>query len=141
MEDRDEFCYSQTSNLARAPTSVGLPMAGKDNNPLLPLMSAADALEGMKPAVHSAGNAAIWPPALTQRFRVLLHALPLFQARINDPMRDPENRHYDSMALAMKVLNLIIENTGLGSEDRSRWRCHGPSAHSPGDRFGHRRAP
>ncbi len=116
MEDRDEFCYSQTSNLARAPTSVGVPMAGKDNNPLLPLMSAADALEGMKPAVHSAGNAAIWPPALTQRFRVLLHALPLFQARINDPMRDPENRHYDSMALAMKVLDLIIENTGLGSE-------------------------
>jgi hypothetical protein len=91
-------------------------MAGKDNNPLLPLMSAADALEGMKPAVHSAGNATIWPPALTQRFRVLLHALPLFQARINDPMRDPENRHYDSMALAMKVLDLIIENTGLGSE-------------------------
>jgi len=116
MEDRGEFGYTHARNLANAPGTERVPTAGKDNNSELPLLSAADALGGVKPAMRPVDNAAIWPPALIQRFRVLLHALPLFQARLNDPLRDPEHRHYDSMALAMKVIDLVIENTGLGSE-------------------------
>jgi hypothetical protein len=57
-----------------------------------------------------------WDPALTRRTRVLLHALPILNLKLADAKRDPEFHHYDSLALAMKSLDLIIENTGLDAE-------------------------
>jgi len=57
-----------------------------------------------------------WDRFLTHRMRVLLHTAPLHELRLSDARRDPELRHYDSLALAMKVLDLIIENMGLDRE-------------------------
>ncbi len=57
-----------------------------------------------------------WDPSLTRRMRVLLHALPILNLKRSDSMRDPELQHYDSLVLAMKSIDLIIENMGLGQE-------------------------
>jgi len=49
-----------------------------------------------------------------------LHAEPLFAMRAAQARVDECFRHYDSMALALKVFDLIVENTGLEREvDRS----------------------
>ncbi|MCB0193656.1 MAG: hypothetical protein KDJ65_17035 [Anaerolineae bacterium] len=56
----------------------------------------------------------MWQPQLTRRLRVLLHARPLLKLRDWDKQRDPDTRHYDSVALAMQVLDYIIESMGLG---------------------------
>ncbi|HNP87525.1 MAG TPA: hypothetical protein PKK78_15365 [Kouleothrix sp.] len=56
----------------------------------------------------------MWPPQLTRRLRVLLHAYPLLELRSWDGQRSPETRHYDSITLAMRVFDYIIESTGLG---------------------------
>lgn len=57
-----------------------------------------------------------WHPDLTRRLRVLLHTLPLDGLRRSDAMRDAEFRHYDSMTLALRVLDVIIDHLGLESE-------------------------
>lgn len=57
-----------------------------------------------------------WDRFLTHRMRVLLHTVPMHELRLSDTRRDTELRHYNSLALAMKVLDLIIENTGLDRE-------------------------
>ena len=57
-----------------------------------------------------------WDLTLTRRTRVLLHALPILNLKLADTRRDPELHHYDSLALAMKSLDLIIENTGLDAD-------------------------
>src|SRR5258705_3768988 len=56
----------------------------------------------------------MWPPQLTRRLRVLLHAYPLLDLRAWDGQRNPETRHYDSITLAMRVFDYVIESTGLG---------------------------
>jgi hypothetical protein len=55
-----------------------------------------------------------WQPQLTKRLRVLLHTTPLLQLRDWDALRNPETRHYDSIALAMRVLDHIVDSMGLG---------------------------
>lgn len=67
------------------------------------------------PAANRSGLPA-WDRALTHRLRVLLHTAPLHELRLGDNRRDPEVRHYDSLALAMKVFDLIIDRAGLDRE-------------------------
>ncbi len=57
-----------------------------------------------------------WDRSLTHCMRVLLHTAPLHDLRQGDNLRDPELRHYDSLALAIKILDLIIDHTGLDRE-------------------------
>jgi tetratricopeptide (TPR) repeat protein len=57
-----------------------------------------------------------WDPSLTHRLRVLLHTTPLHDLRRSDNLRDPELRHYDSLAIAIKSFDLVIEHTGLDNE-------------------------
>jgi hypothetical protein len=64
-----------------------------------------------------------WHAALTDRLRVLLHTKPLFDLKRSDNLRSLELRHYDTLALAIKIWDLIVENVGLDSElDRFRVR-------------------
>lgn len=61
----------------------------------------------------------IWNPEITRRQRVLLHALPLFRLHHASEImggQGGELAHYDAFALAFRVFDLIIENTGLESE-------------------------
>jgi hypothetical protein len=57
-----------------------------------------------------------WPADLTRRLRVLLHTLPLDGMRRADAMRDPDFRHYDGLALALLVLDIVIDRLGLEAE-------------------------
>ncbi len=57
-----------------------------------------------------------WPDDLTRRLRVLLHTLPLDGLRRSDAIRDAEFRHYDSLALALRVLDVVIDRVGLEAE-------------------------
>lgn len=68
---------------------------------------------GPEPA-GSIGGA--WPSDLTRRLRVLLHTLPLDGMRRSDANRDVEFRHYDSLTLALRVLDVVIDRLGLEAE-------------------------
>jgi hypothetical protein len=57
-----------------------------------------------------------WPVELTRRLRVLLHTLPFEALRRGDALRDPELRHYDGIALALRALDIIIDRLGLEKE-------------------------
>ena len=57
-----------------------------------------------------------WPADLTRRLRVLLHTLPLDGMRRGDAIRDAELRHYDGLALALRVLDIVIDRLGLEAE-------------------------
>lgn len=57
-----------------------------------------------------------WDPALVRRARVLLHTGPLHDLRAGDARVDEDRRHYDSLLLAMRVMDLIVENAGLETE-------------------------
>lgn len=57
-----------------------------------------------------------WEQSLTEKLRVLLHSAPLLDMKKNEARREPGLRHYDALALAVKVLDLIIENMGLDHE-------------------------
>ncbi|MEZ4442347.1 MAG: hypothetical protein R3B72_24855 [Polyangiaceae bacterium] len=57
-----------------------------------------------------------WPVDLTRRLRVLLHTLPLDGMRRSDAIRDAELRHYDGLALALRVLDVVIDRLGLEAE-------------------------
>lgn len=68
-------------------------------------------------------SASPWDPALTHRMRVLLHADPLLELKRNESRLDPELRHYDSLALAVRTLDLVIDHMGLDEEvDRAAVR-------------------
>jgi hypothetical protein len=47
---------------------------------------------------------------------VLLHTFPLHALRAGDSRVDEDRRHYDSLLLALKVMDLIVENAGLETE-------------------------
>lgn len=51
--------------------------------------------------------------ALSRRLRVLLHLDPLFRLRAGDGRRDPELRHYDTLGIALRILDLIAAHMGL----------------------------
>lgn len=60
-----------------------------------------------------------WNHDITHRQRVLLHALPLFRLHHSDAIvegQGGEFAHYDAFALAFRIFDLIIENTGLENE-------------------------
>src|SRR4051794_12919773 len=57
-----------------------------------------------------------WARSLTDRHRVLLHAQPLLDLRQRDGKRDPETRHYDTLALALRVMDLVVERMGMDRE-------------------------
>jgi len=53
---------------------------------------------------------------LTQRLRVLLRATPLFATRQADARVDPDLRHYDSLVLALRTFDLVVDRMGLEHE-------------------------
>ena len=77
----------------------------------LDLFSRVDLAPGLTPPTTE-----LWPSELRHRMRVLLHTLPLTDLHRNQSMALPELRHYDPLALAMKILDLIVEHMGLEQE-------------------------
>lgn len=54
---------------------------------------------------------------LVQRLRVLLYARPLLQLRRNEAHRQQGHlAHYDLLVIALKIFDLVVENTGLDEE-------------------------
>ncbi len=66
--------------------------------------------------IPTATTSAGWDRMLTRRLRVLLHTTPLHDLRRSDSLRDQDLRHYDSLTLTIKAIDLIIEHTGLDHE-------------------------
>ena len=54
--------------------------------------------------------------ALVRRLRVLLHAQPLYQLGQSDTRRDEAFRHYDTLVIALKILDVIAERMGMEIE-------------------------
>lgn len=54
--------------------------------------------------------------ALVRRLRVLLHASPLYQLGQSDTRRDEAFRHYDTLVIALKILDVIAERMGMEIE-------------------------
>lgn len=55
-----------------------------------------------------------WSEDLSRRARVLLHAFPLLRTHRGEArQRSPELDHYDWLAIATKIVDAIVENTGL----------------------------
>lgn len=57
-----------------------------------------------------------WANHLTEKTRVLLHVIPLIELRQGDTRVAPTLRHYDGLALALKVFDLIVDHMGLERE-------------------------
>ena len=54
-----------------------------------------------------------WANHLTEKTRVLLHIIPLIELRQGDTRVAEPLRHYDGLALALKVFDLIVDHMGL----------------------------
>lgn len=54
-----------------------------------------------------------WDDHMRQRMKVLVHASPLFDLKRSDSFRDGIYQHYHALPLAMKVIDIVIENMGL----------------------------
>lgn len=54
--------------------------------------------------------------SLVKRLRVLLHASPLFQLSQSDSRRDESFRHYDTLTIALKIMDIIAERMGMEVE-------------------------
>ena len=54
--------------------------------------------------------------SLVKRLRVLLHAYPLFQLGQSDGRRDESLRHYDSLTIALKIMDIVAERMGMEVE-------------------------
>ena len=54
--------------------------------------------------------------ALVKRLRVLLHAFPLFALGQSDTRRDESLRHYDTLTIALKILDIVAERMGMEFE-------------------------
>ncbi len=65
---------------------------------------------------HTGSPERIWPADLTRRLRVLLHTLPLAGMRRGDSLREEDLRHYDGLALSLRVLDAVIDRLGLEAE-------------------------
>lgn len=93
---------------------------GDSNQQPLPVASGepTDAATTASSPDHASADAVDerWPADLTRRLRVLLHTLPLDGLRRSDAIRDAEFRHYDSLALALRVLDVVIDRLGLEAE-------------------------
>ena len=65
---------------------------------------------------HETEESTAGDSTLVRRLRVLLHTVPLNALRSGDARRDPELRHYDALALAMKAMDYIAERMGMERE-------------------------
>ncbi len=74
------------------------------------------AANSMAPEPRPESLERIWSADLTRRLRVLLHTLPLAGMRRGDSVRDEDLRHYDGLALALRVLDAVIDRLGLEAE-------------------------
>lgn len=54
--------------------------------------------------------------SLVKRLRVLLHAYPLFQLSQSDSRRDEAYRHYDTLTIALKIMDVVAERMGMEVE-------------------------
>jgi|SRR5579859_1859659 len=66
--------------------------------------------------IYKQNSTEFWNRFLTHRLRVLLYAEPILKLTQRDEHRAPEMRHYDSLPLALKLFDHIIEYTGLEYE-------------------------
>lgn len=97
-----------------------LPLSGSAPETLDALLRAVSP-PGMFSGSHSAPytaslQGAAWTNDLAQRLRSLLHATPLTDLRTSDEHHDISTRHYDSLTLALKLLDAVVEYTGLEDE-------------------------
>ncbi len=72
------------------------------------------------PSIHDAvlmDN--VWDRHLTHQTRVLLYVEPLLRVLRSDENRSEELEHYDSLALALKLLDHIVTQSGLEHEANS----------------------
>lgn len=53
-----------------------------------------------------------WDARLTEKTRVLLHVAPLISVKRSDSFRDQALSHYDGLALALKIFDVVVENMG-----------------------------
>jgi hypothetical protein len=67
-----------------------------------------------RPSSYLTGE--LWSPVLTNRQRVLLHTQPLILMQHFPGSRDEDQQHYDVLCLTIKVFDVIIEQSGFGSE-------------------------
>ncbi|MBQ9815848.1 MAG: hypothetical protein IJM59_00040 [Proteobacteria bacterium] len=54
--------------------------------------------------------------SLVKRLRVLLHAYPLFLLNQSDSRRDEALRHYDTLTIALKIMDVVAERMGMEIE-------------------------
>lgn len=54
--------------------------------------------------------------SLVKRLRALLHTFPLFALSQSDSRRDEAFRHYDTLTIALKILDVIAERMGVEFE-------------------------
>lgn len=66
----------------------------------------------------------IWDRHLTHQMRVLLYTEPLLRVLRRDEYRSEEREHYDSLALALKLLDHIVTHTGFEHEADSDTATH-----------------
>jgi hypothetical protein len=59
---------------------------------------------------HAVGE---YRPDLTRRLRVLLHAGPLLKLRRSESNRPEELQHYDTLHVALRIFDLVLEHTGF----------------------------
>lgn len=67
-------------------------------------------------SIHPIIERSDWSSDMTHRLRVLLHVDPLIRLKHGDARRDPELQHYDSLALAVRTIDLIVERMGFDEE-------------------------
>lgn len=117
-ESKDESCQCSPRLRARAP-AVSFMSTYPPETQDQPVNSPGE----LEPDLFSGATAeatpielSSWQAQLTRRLHVLLHADPLLRMRRRDALQDSELRHYDSLLLALRVFDLIIERTGLEHE-------------------------
>jgi len=93
-----------------SPTRDNAQFPAEDGDPL----SIGDRISPSIYDVASIRN--IWNRHLTQQIRVLLYTEPLLRVLRSDENRSEELEHYDSLALALKLLDHIVTHTGLERE-------------------------
>src|SRR4051794_1960127 len=58
-----------------------------------------------------------WDASLTRTLRSVLHAYPLHELKLHDSRRHAADlAQYNALTIAVKIIDAIIENTGLETE-------------------------
>src|SRR5258708_11554631 len=101
-----------------SPTRDNAQFPGEDGDPL----SIGDRISPSIYDVASIRN--IWDRHLKQQIRVLLYTEPLRRVLRRDEYHSEEREHYDSLALALKLLDHIVTHTGVEHEADSDTVIH-----------------